>query len=401
MRIALTGNPNSGKTTMYNALTGRNEKVGNWAGVTVDKKEAPIKKQFCAEQTLLAVDLPGAYSMSPFTAEESVTRNYIWSTRPDVIINIVDATNLSRSLFFTTQLLELGIPVVVALNKTDLNQKKKTLIDTAALAKKLGCPVVSLLGWQAGFQTNSTYGAARIKRVNPERIRAELDKKRIVIVAGFQGLNRYDDITTLGRGGSDTSAVAIAAAMRADLCQIYTDVDGVYDRDPRQFPEAVRYEQISYDHMLSLIEKAEKSFDAEKAAKMEERLKSNKFTLQDYLDQLGQVKNMGDLSQMASMIPGVNAKALEGAQMDDKAIAHIEAIITSMTPYERENPEVLNSSRKKRIAAGCGLQVVDVNRLLKQYEAMQQMMKMVSGKGMKKMRKKMGGMGGFPGIPGL
>ena len=153
--------------------------------------------------------------------------------------------------------------------------------------------------------------------------------------------------------------------------------------------------------MLTLIEKAEQAYDEKKALEMAEKIRANKFTLQDYLDQLGQVKNMGDLSQMASMIPGVNAKALEGAQMDDKAIAHIEAIITSMTPYERENPEVLNSSRKKRIAAGCGMQVVDINRLLKQYEAMQQMMKMVSGKGMKKMRKKMGGMGGFPGIPGL
>ena len=153
--------------------------------------------------------------------------------------------------------------------------------------------------------------------------------------------------------------------------------------------------------MLTLIEKAEQAYDEKKALEMAEKIRANKFTLQDYLDQLGQVKNMGDLSQMASMIPGVNAKALEGAQMDDKAIAHIEAIITSMTPYERENPEVLNSSRKKRIAAGCGMQVVDINRLLKQYEAMQQMMKMVSGKGMKKMRKKMGGMGGFPGIPGF
>jgi signal recognition particle subunit SRP54 len=101
------------------------------------------------------------------------------------------------------------------------------------------------------------------------------------------------------------------------------------------------------------------------------------------------------------MLPGVKASDLENVNVDDKAIAHMEAIILSMTPYERENPSVLNASRKKRIAAGCGLQVVDVNRLLKQYEAMQQMMKMVSGKGMKKMRKKMGGMGGFPGIPGF
>jgi len=142
MRIAFAGNPNSGKTTMYNALTGRNEKVGNWAGVTVEKKTAPIKKSYSGELELVAVDLPGAYSMSPFTAEESVTRDYIQQENPDVIINIVDSTNLSRSLFFTTQLLELGVPVVVALNKSDVTKKKKTVIDVAALSKELGCPVV-------------------------------------------------------------------------------------------------------------------------------------------------------------------------------------------------------------------------------------------------------------------
>ena len=150
MRIALAGNPNSGKTTMYNALTGSNEKVGNWAGVTVDKKERPIKKAyFGGEEKLIAVDLPGAYSMSPFTSEESITSSYVKNENPDVIINIVDATNLSRSLFFTTQLLELGVPVVVALNKADINKKKETLIDTAALCEKLGCPIVETVSTSA------------------------------------------------------------------------------------------------------------------------------------------------------------------------------------------------------------------------------------------------------------
>ncbi len=144
MRIALTGNPNSGKTTMFNALTGSNERVGNWAGVTVDKKESPIKKSFYnGSEELIAVDLPGAYSMSPFTCEESVTSTYVKKEKPDVIINIVDATNLSRSLFFTTQLMELGVPVVVALNKSDINEKKETRIDIKALSEKLGCPVVN------------------------------------------------------------------------------------------------------------------------------------------------------------------------------------------------------------------------------------------------------------------
>ena len=149
MRIAFAGNPNSGKTTMYNALTGRNEKVGNWAGVTVDKKEAPIKKAYAGDLDLIAVDLPGAYSMSPFTTEESVTSTYIQNEQPDAIVNIVDATNLSRSLFFTTQLMELGIPVVVALNKSDVNQKKENEIDTAALSAKLGCPVVETVSTSA------------------------------------------------------------------------------------------------------------------------------------------------------------------------------------------------------------------------------------------------------------
>lgn len=150
MRIALTGNPNSGKTTMYNALTGRNEKVGNWAGVTVAKKEHTIRKVYStgAEQ-MIAVDLPGAYSMSPFTSEESITSSYVRKENPDVIINIVDVTNLSRSLFFTTQLLELGIPVVVALNKSDLSAKKETKVQTEALSAKLGCPVVNTVSTSA------------------------------------------------------------------------------------------------------------------------------------------------------------------------------------------------------------------------------------------------------------
>ena len=150
MRIALAGNPNSGKTTMYNALTGQNEQVGNWAGVTVEKKQNPIKKSYYdGEEVLVAVDLPGAYSMSPFTSEESVTSEYVKNENPDVMINIVDATNLSRSLFFTTQLMELGIPMVVALNKTDINAKKKTDINVSLLSEKLGCPVIETVSTSA------------------------------------------------------------------------------------------------------------------------------------------------------------------------------------------------------------------------------------------------------------
>lgn len=153
MRIAFAGNPNSGKTTMYNALTGRNERVGNWAGVTVERKESLIKKAYCSgSEELVAVDLPGAYSMSPFTSEESITSSYVKNEHPDAIINIVDATNLSRSLFFTTQLLELGVPVVVALNKSDITEKKQTKIDEKLLSERLGCPVVKTVSTSSGHE---------------------------------------------------------------------------------------------------------------------------------------------------------------------------------------------------------------------------------------------------------
>ncbi len=196
MRIALTGNPNSGKTTMYNALTGRNEKIGNWAGVTVERKESPIKSSYYnGTEELIAVDLPGAYSMSPFTSEESITSGYVKNEHPDAIINIVDATNLSRSLFFTTQLLELGIPVVVALNKSDINEKKDTKIDTALLSEKLGCPVLMTVSTSAnglkdvvekavslkGCGQKAPYAQGDIDLHNKEAVEAA-DRKRFAFV---------------------------------------------------------------------------------------------------------------------------------------------------------------------------------------------------------------------------
>ena len=166
-------------------------------------------------------------------------------------------------------------------------------------------------------------------------------------------------------------------------------------------PDRMASRILGMGDVLTLIEKAEQSFDEKKALEAAERLKANRFTLTDYLEQMGQLKNMGDLESIAAMIPGMNAGALKGAKFDDRLMARQEAIILSMTPAERENPALLNSSRKKRVAAGSGVQVVDVNRLLKQYESMQQMMKQFSGKNMKKMQKKLGRMGRFPGMNGL
>ena len=217
MRIALTGNPNSGKTTMYNALTGRNEKVGNWAGVTVEKKEHPIKKAYYSgTEDLIAVDLPGAYSMSPFTSEESITSSYVRNEHPDAIINIVDATNLSRSLFFTTQLLELGIPVVVALNKSDINAKKQTTIDTAALSTKLGCPVLETVSTSAeglkavvdaavelnGKAQKAPYSQGDID-LTDKKVVEDADRKRFTFVNSLVSQVEKRKVLTKEKGTSD------------------------------------------------------------------------------------------------------------------------------------------------------------------------------------------------------
>ena len=210
MRIALAGNPNSGKTTMYNALAGSSEKVGNWAGVTVERKEHPIKKRYAKGADLIAVDLPGAYSMSPFTSEESITSAYVREEKPDAIINIVDATNLSRSLFFTTQLLELGIPVVVALNKTDANQKKGNKINAALLSRELGCPVVETVSTSAKglFELVKAASALLGKRQSAPYSQGDIDLTDKAIVeaadrARFSFVNkivaRVEDRKTLTR----------------------------------------------------------------------------------------------------------------------------------------------------------------------------------------------------------
>ena len=216
MRIAFAGNPNSGKTTMYNALTGRNEKVGNWAGVTVDSKEAPIKKIYSGDLELIAVDLPGAYSMSPFTSEENVTSSYIQNENIDAIINIVDSTNLSRSLFFTTQLLELGIPVVVALNKTDIIAKKNTHIHVKELSEMLGCPVVETTsiageGLEAlvkaavslkGKGQKAPYDPGKVNMLNKKAV-MESDRKRFGFVKEIVTEVEHREVFTKDRNAQD------------------------------------------------------------------------------------------------------------------------------------------------------------------------------------------------------
>ena len=169
-------------------------------------------------------------------------------------------------------------------------------------------------------------------------------------------------------------------------------------------PDRMASRILGMGDMLSLIEKAEQSFDQKKALELQEKLRKNKFTLTDFYDQMKQLKNMGSLTEIAGMLPGVKASDLEGATMDDKLLQRMEAIILSMTPAEREDPKLLNSSRKKRIAAGSGTQVVDINRLLKQFDMLQAMTKQFSGGKMpKNLRKMMGkkGRGGFPGMGGM
>ena len=244
------------------------------------------------------------------------------------------------------------------------------------------------------------------KEVKPHEILLVVDaltgQDAVNVAEGFNEKLGVDGIVMTKMDGDSRGGAALSAKKVTGRPVKFIGMGEKFDALEPFHPERMASRILGMGDMLSLIEKAQENYDEAKAAKLEKKLRKNEFTLEDFVDQMGEIRNMGGIGKMLEMLPGVGGKISDDdVEKSEKEFKQMEAIIQSMTPKERENPQILNASRKKRIAAGCGLQVVDVNRLLKQYEAMQQMMKMVSGKGMKKMRKKMGGMGGFPGIPGF
>ena len=232
--------------------------------------------------------------------------------------------------------------------------------------------VVMMVGLQgAGKTTNAAKLAGLMRKQNGKRpLLAACDIYRPAAIQQLEVVGKQLDIPVFQRGQDNPVTIAEAARI------------------------------LGMGDVLTLIEKAEQQFDMQKAQELAEKLKKNRFTLQDYYDQLVQVKGMGSMDELLGMMPGLNAKALEGATINEKALSRTEAIILSMTPQERENPAILNSSRKKRIAAGCGLQVVDVNRLLKEFGMMQQMTKQMTKLSGKRRKGKFGKFpGGLPGLP--
>lgn len=246
-----------------------------------------------------------------------------------------------------------------------------------------------------------------------KRIKAELKPAEILLVVdamtGQDAVNAakaFDDalgitgivLTKLDGDARGGAALSIAAVTGKPIK--FAGIGEKLDMIEPFHPDRMASRILGMGDVLTLIEKAEQSFDEKKALEAAEKLKANKFTLNDYLEQMEQLKNMGDISEIAAMIPGIDAKALKGANIDDKTLSHQKAVIQSMTMKERNNPAVINASRKRRIAAGSGTTVVDVNRVLKQFEAMNKMMKQFSGKKMKRLARKFGSMGNLGGLGG-
>ena len=250
IRLALAGNPNSGKTTMFNALTGSNQRVGNWPGVTVEKKEGRLK----ADKEITLTDLPGIYSLSPYTLEEVVAREYLVSERPDGIINIVDATNIERNLYLTTQLMEMGIPVVVALNMMDLVRKNGDQIDANKLSKALGCPVVevSALKGEGLDKLLSTAKDAAAKRSAPTRLTfagqvesALADIQSVLASAVPAGMERWYAVKVFERDDQVMGKLTLSADAKSKVERAIENCETALDDDAESIITNERYEQIS------------------------------------------------------------------------------------------------------------------------------------------------------------
>ena len=250
IRLALAGNPNSGKTTMFNALTGSNQRVGNWPGVTVEKKEGRLK----ADREVTLTDLPGIYSLSPYTLEEVVAREYLVSERPDSIINIVDATNIERNLYLTTQLMEMGIPVVVALNMMDLVRKSGDQIDAGKLSKALGCPVVevSALKGEGLDRLISTAKDAAVRKSAPVQltysalVEQALDAIQTALGSVFsKGMERWYAIKVFERDEQVMGKLTLSADVKGKVEQAILDCEKALDDDAESIITNERYEYIA------------------------------------------------------------------------------------------------------------------------------------------------------------
>ncbi|KNZ43410.1 ferrous iron transport protein B [Acetobacterium bakii] len=251
IKIALAGNPNSGKTTMFNALTGSSQYVGNWPGVTVEKKEGRLK----GHKEVVITDLPGIYSLSPYTLEEVVTRNYLLNDHPDVIINIVDASNIERNLYLTTQLVELGIPVIVALNMMDIVNKNGDIINTEKLAKALGCQVIetaAIKGTGVKEAANKAVELVRLKRITtPQHVFATDVEEALDIIQGQlsktvkASQKRWYAIKLFERDDKVMSTLGLDAEIQKKIEKIITDCEKIMSDDAESIITNERYEYIS------------------------------------------------------------------------------------------------------------------------------------------------------------
>ena len=254
IKIALAGNPNCGKTTMFNALTGANQYVGNWPGVTVEKKEGKLKGKRRKEEDVIVTDLPGIYSLSPYTLEEVVSRDYLLKEDPDVIIDMVDATNIERNLYLTTQLIETGVPVVIALNMADLLEKRGIQIDVSRLSERMGCPVVetSALKGEGLEKLIDTAVKTAEKRgdVHPEPIFSEELEKAVAAVENMlassveEGKRRWYSVKILENDSKVIESMSLSVSLRATADDLRKGLEAKHDDDIESIVTDERYQFI-------------------------------------------------------------------------------------------------------------------------------------------------------------